>query len=441
MSRFPEGKFTIVNNETGRAVRVRLGRTHDVSDHRLGTRYLQTVSEKPWLELGQADNSPATVWRHNSQQIVSHAVGEYQNIGDYCVWMDSKSTDQMKDRFNTQRAFESRLNDMPADLRGRLAPLIPAEWTAIQARLRAGMAKNYEFQQDERARAYAEAEAEAWAAEENPPSAHDLSLLRAYRLRSMGGRPDPISERGHQFAEMPEEVREKVLSFLPAEEQQALRSEIAQLRGEIDQPTKEVVERLRSDPRAEQVRERAEKLLPEVKERRAAAAQAAIPLEDLNEWHRKCAVRRLDDSEVLLRFTNFNYSTDEDKRIMAALDTYLKAAAKEGIVPPVIASDSTTRLYGCGASQGPDSTYGWTYDGTHIYASDSNTIPSRQTYWTDAGGYLVGRPKGGPGQTWSIVKWTPTEPEPGTNLSETALTGLFGPLDAFGTGVFGTGGI
>ncbi len=31
---FPEGNCTITNNDTGRCVRVRLGRSHDVSNHK-----------------------------------------------------------------------------------------------------------------------------------------------------------------------------------------------------------------------------------------------------------------------------------------------------------------------------------------------------------------------------------------------------------------------
>ncbi|MEV6425557.1 hypothetical protein [Streptomyces sp. NPDC051662] len=31
--------------------------------------------------------------------------------------------------------------------------------------------------------------------------------------------------------------------------------------------------------------------------------------------------------------------------------------------------------------------------------ADSKTVPSERTYWTDDNGYLVGKNKGGPGQT------------------------------------------
>ncbi|WP_042804706.1 hypothetical protein [Streptomyces sp. C] len=417
MSTIPEGNFTIVNNETGRAVRVRLGRTSDVSDHKEGTKYLQYVTGKPTLELGEADNSPATVWWHNgSEQIVSHAVGEYQNIGDHCVWLHASTEREMDDLFDTNRAFTNRLDDMPADLRDRLAPLIPAEWPTIQERRRAERDSQPWIQAREKGRAGAEAELEAWAAEDNPPSATDLTVLRAYRLGI-------AEETGLTLAEMKElsqmsdyEQQRMMRTYSPAK-QEALRKG-------IDKQMMEVVERLERDPRAHQVRVRASNLLPEILERRAAA-QAATPHNNLHAWHSQCAYRKVTGGAI--RFTSPHYETDEDQRIAAALDTYLEAAAKEGIVPPVIAADSTTRVHGCGAIRYTGATYGWTYDGTYIYGADSKTVPSEQTYWTDADGYLVGRPKGGKGQTWSIVKWTPT-PRPGTDVSEAALTGLFGPI-------------
>ncbi|MEU2835301.1 hypothetical protein ABZ667_43150 [Streptomyces lavendulae] len=427
MSKFPEGKFTIVNNETGRTVRVRLGRTHDVSDWKEGTKYLQSVTEKPTLELGEADNTPATVWWHYTaedavkrrpfNQIVSHAVGEYQNIGNYCVWMDSDWSSQTANRFDTALAFENRLNDMPAEVRERLAPLIPSEWTTLRADQRAEQAEDLEFQKAEEARAGADAEMEAWAAEENPPNDQDLGLLRAQRL----GDEDtlPAQWESERYYSLPEDEREEWLSNLTPEKQEALRSGFSERMWNA-------VMRLETDPRAEQVRERAGKLLPEIRERHTAAALAAIPQDDLEWWHLWCAHRKIQGSVIV--FSGVTTGSSQHDRLIAALETYVEAAAKEGIVPPVIAADSTTRMYGSGASNGPSSTYGWTYDGTYIYAADSHTIPSEQTYWTDAGGYLVGRPKGGPGQTWSIVKWTPTPPTP--NYTAVALTGLFGPLGA-----------
>ncbi|MGV9687799.1 hypothetical protein ACWDUX_01615 [Streptomyces sp. NPDC003444] len=412
MTSYPEGNFTIVNNETGRALRVRLGKTKDVSDHKEGTVYLQYVTEKPFLQLGEADNSPATVWWYNtghedSRQITSYAVGEYQNIGDYCVWMHAPTNS--RDVFDTRKAFENRLNDMPADVYGRLAPLIPAKWAAIQARQRAERAERERDR--EAALALADAEQEAWAEQDNPPSPEDLAVLRLYRYA--------VAEQGE--LDMEElGIDQATLDRLNGDFRASKLEELG-----IDQAA---LNWLDADPRASKVKARAKELLSAVKERRAAAALAAIPAEDLRKWHYYCAFRKAHGDEGAIRFTNINYDTSEDKRIVAGLDAYVEAAAKEGVVPPVIASNAPTRMYGCGASRGQGSTYGWTYDGTYIYGADSKTVPSERTYWTDEDGYLVGKPKGGPGQTWSIKPWTPSKPPAGISRSDIVLTGLFGPI-------------
>ncbi|MFD4022257.1 hypothetical protein ACFWRV_01885 [Streptomyces sp. NPDC058576] len=433
MAKYPEGNFTIVNNETGRAVRVRLGDTHNVSDHKEGTAYLQYVTEKPTLRLSEADNTPATVWWHStikdSQQIVSYAVGEYQNIGDYCVWMYAQTNSS--DRFNTQKAFKDRLNDMPADVRSRLAPLIPAEWTTVRDRFRARRAKRMQF--EERGKALADAELEAWNGQDDPPSAGDLATLRTYRFAvADGSSPDWLELQAVMYEVGTDQV-EKLL-VLP-EAQVELLSEGARhalhmlfsIMKKVPSIDWKTVERLENDPRAAKVAARAAELLPGFEERRAAAALAAIASDDLREWHSQCAFRKTFGEDAGFHFTDGEFDTPEDKRIVAALDAYLKAAAKERVIPPVIASNAATELDGCGASRGQESTYGWTYDGTYIYSSDSKTVSYERTYWTDENGYLVGKPKGGPGQTWSIKKWTPTK-SGGPSRSDIALTGLFGPI-------------
>ncbi len=87
------------------------------------------------------------------------------------------------------------------------------------------------------------------------------------------------------------------------------------------------------------------------------------------------------------------------------------------------------RRRGCTAAARREegSTYRWAYDGTYIYGADSKTVPAERTYWTDEGGSLVGRSKGGPGQTWSLAAWKPTEAQPDP-VRAVALTGLFGPI-------------
>ncbi|MFI8266595.1 hypothetical protein [Streptomyces sp. NPDC085665] len=293
MSTFPDGNFTIVNDETGRCVRVRLGRTQDLSDWQAGTKYLQHVTAKPTLELGEPDGSPATAWwfstiddaveRHPFNQIVSHAVGEYQNIGNHCVWLDLQSHPTAEDRRRAADEFRRKLNDMPGNLKEKLAVLLPAAFLT-------------------------EAETELGA---------DASL-------------------------------------------------------------------------------------PEV----------------LDLWHGYCAS---------LKFPQQNIE-EEDLEGPEAAQSYLDAAAEEGIHPPAVKADRTsTRMYGCGASRGKNSTYRWAYDGTHIYGADSKTVPSERTYWTDDGGYLVGKNKGGPGQTWTLASWKPPAPQ-SDPVKAIALTGLFGPI-------------
>ncbi|CAM5359535.1 hypothetical protein SAVIM338S_01342 [Streptomyces avidinii] len=299
MSKFPEGNFTIVNNGTGRCLRVRLGRTQDVSDWKAGTKYLQSVTERPGVELGEPDGSPATAWwfstiddsaeRRPFNQIVSHAVGEYQNIGNHCVWLDMKLHPTADDRNRAADQFRHKLDDMPAALKEKLAALPPAAfWTQAEEELGAGAS---------------------------------------------------LSEK-------------------------------------------------------------------------------------LALWHGYCASVAFPVQNV-----------EEDDEGLEAAQSYIDAAAAEGVHRPEVESGrtSTTRMYGCGASRTEGSTYRWVYDGTYIYGADSKTVPLERTYWTDENGYLVGKSKGGPAQTWTLAPWKPAPPEP--DMSAVALTGLFGPL----SGLLGIG--
>ncbi|MFD9687927.1 OmpH family outer membrane protein [Kitasatospora sp. NPDC059088] len=315
MSNFPDGNFTIVNSETGRCVRVRLGKTEDVSDHKEGTKYLQYVTKNPSLELGPVDNSPATAWWFGSsnEQVVSFPVGEYQNIGNYCVWMHSNLYVDAKEELDRySRAFAGTLNSMSEDLKKKFAGLIPEDFKAEQARRHEDMVK--------------------------------------------------------------------MLMEVDAKAAEALRA-------------------------------------------RMTASWAA---EDLVAWHRVCAdvachaAGRHGDETVPGPFA------------------YLAAAAEEGIRPPAEVSDPTalasasTYMRGCGADRSEDITYRWTYDGTYIYGADSKTVPSERTYWTDKDGSLVGKTKGGPGQTWTIAPWTPTPPPAKMDAaSALMLTGLYGPVAVF----------
>ncbi|GAB2679101.1 hypothetical protein [Nocardia goodfellowii] len=143
MASFPDGNFTITNNETGRCLRVRLGRSEDVSDYKEGTKYLQTVTAKPWLELGEPDGSIATAWYFRTvidplekvpvNQIASVAVSDLQNIGDYCVWLRVPFLD------DATAASKTAYRQLPAVMESRepgrvelMGSKIPAQWTGSQ---------------------------------------------------------------------------------------------------------------------------------------------------------------------------------------------------------------------------------------------------------------------------------------------------------------------
>ncbi|MCX5079163.1 hypothetical protein OHA84_01480 [Streptomyces sp. NBC_00513] len=136
MSKFPSGPFTIVNQETGRCLRVRLGHSVDHSGYQLGARYLLSRTYPPSLELGPADGTMATAWYHRYHndslepqpfnQIASRAVSDLQNIGDYGVWMYSDPLAQASEkaslrevRQHAQRCDRGSREAAPgADLRG-----------------------------------------------------------------------------------------------------------------------------------------------------------------------------------------------------------------------------------------------------------------------------------------------------------------------------------
>ncbi|WP_097967596.1 hypothetical protein [Streptomyces sp. or20] len=424
MSKFPDGNFTIVNNETGRCVRVRLGKTKDVSDYREGTKYLQYVTTKPTLELGIPDNSPATAWwfstindgveRQPFNQIVNFAVDEYQNIGRYCVWMYTDSLSNNDDRAHSEEVYVNKLNNAPADLRAKLDALIPDEWNTWYAERNSRMVEHWKEAPQERLRVKITAEMEAWAADEEPLGAEKLAQLKAIREREIEHieaqqRRDEEADRLRRRRKAPEPFDETAgLS----EEDRALLEEIG--RG----------------PRAARIRSRTKELLPAVKERRNKDLelkwQRLLPVATLESWHRNCAVLAFyADGGIRL---SGDYETPLDKRVAAAIRVYMEAASKEGIKPSVMGkSGARTKMYGCGASRGGSSTYRWVYDGTHIYGADSTAIPSERTYWTDEDGRLVGKNKGGPGQTWTLASWKPTAPA-ADPVRAVTLTGLFGPL-------------
>ncbi|MFF0488049.1 hypothetical protein ACFYTQ_03415 [Nocardia sp. NPDC004068] len=309
MANFPNGSFTITNNDTGRCLRARLGTTHDVSDHKEGTKYLQYITDEPWLELGEPDGSIATAWHLDTgaerfggprNQITSTAVRDLQNIGDFCVW------------FHTGRTFTDGEEDTADDY-------------------------------EDRARAQHKAK------------------------------------------------------------------------------------RNRSRARRRYLEEYIDSLVP----KKWAAAQKT-----LDRWEHWCGVydyRRSSDNEDAFwddcaKHGPGTITGDDRTAVVKAIQAYAREAAKDGVH---IASEwgpaaMGSRLWGNGGTRGGGSNYGWATDGTHIYAADDKTVSPDTSYWTDLDGQLVGRPKGEPGQNWTIAAWTPPAKPTGPSREQILLTGLFG---------------
>ncbi|MGW1520730.1 hypothetical protein [Streptomyces sp. NPDC002287] len=396
MSKFPEGNFTIVNNETGRAVRVHLGLVKD-GYYTMGIKSLQTLPERTSLNLGAADNTPAAAWYLDTvngiSKITSFAIAEYERIGHHCLWMSTSEDTDSEDadgkvRERTRKTFWNKLNDAPVDLRKKLDPLIPQEWTAIQAQRRASKQALRQFRSEEEHFARVDAEVQAWAEDTEPLSAQQLIVHRAVR-EGRGGGDGTDPETYDRFQSL---VRE------------------------LDVDVEALVREIESEPRAARVLARVEELLPAVLERRRAEAVASIPAQDIWAWNELCVAVRLDGATAI--FANLAVETDEeesdeeedtgrDTNLNAAVNAYLEEAARGGIVPQPVTTAAQTEMRGNRASRYEGSTYNWTYDGTYIYSSGSQSLPAERTYWTDEDGYLVGKTKGGAGQTWTIKKWTP----------------------------------
>lgn len=109
MANFPEGKFTITNNDTGRSVRAILGKSHADKDYQLGNTYTTYTTADPRLGLGELDGIEYAWNFHTAyNQIRSVAVDEKQNIGSYCVAVRV---------------------DSDADHAAQLVAVMPPEWT------------------------------------------------------------------------------------------------------------------------------------------------------------------------------------------------------------------------------------------------------------------------------------------------------------------------
>ncbi|WP_331721605.1 hypothetical protein OG725_36610 (plasmid) [Streptomyces sp. NBC_01213] len=452
MTKFPSGPFTIVNQETGRCLRVRLGETVDLSDYKEGTKYLLSRTYPPSLELGPADGTKATAWyrryhddsleRQPFNQIASSAVSDLQNIGDYGVWMYSDPVAEEIENARLRKWFASKLNDATGDVAKRLHALIPEEWTTQAA-------QDYEADLARWKR-----RGEQFAGTVESLNGRQAALLEELRplhgklLEELKGQVGDLAEairaKGHMTIngepptkEALQEFMERVLlrgaayvQHLEWEMERAERRDQAdllrkqvqvmegsgaagltqRLRGlELTAPLQKAFEEARSTERALVMALEAEAPV--------RAWQRRAPLKGVARWNDRCA---------RLAFYGEDKLKSVDKTFAEAMSAYLDAAARDGITKPVSTVGSRTEMFGCGAKRYENSTYRWDYDGTYITASDSQTVPWERTYWTDDDGRLVGKAKGCPGQKWTIAPYK--EPAKTPDVPDLFLTGMFGPL-------------
>ncbi|MEV0990830.1 hypothetical protein [Streptomyces sp. NPDC049949] len=454
MSKFPSGPFTIVNQETGRCLRVRLGEAVDLSDYKEGTKYLLSRTYPPSLELGPADGTKATAWHYRDHhdplerqpfnQIASSAVSDLQSIGNYSVWMHSKPLAEERENAVLRAWFASMLNDATGDVAKRLGALIPDEWTAQAT-------QDYE---DELARWKQEGERNGGTVEElNGRQAALLEKLRlqhgalleahkeqagslAEALRAAGemkidGEP-PTKESLQEHAEEVllwgtaylQKLEEKVERAEPQEQQRLLQQQVESMEvfgaagmnlwlSDLELPAA-------LEEALEEARRTEEALVEALKaEAPVRAWQRRAPLKGLARWNDRCARLSFHGADAL---------DGIDKKFAETMQTYLAEAAEGGITKPVSRVGSRTEMFGCGAKRYEGSTYRWDYDGTYISASDSETVPAERTYWTDDDGRLVGKAKGGPGQKWTIAPYKEPAKSEKANGEDIFLTGMFGPL-------------
>ncbi|MFE1790878.1 hypothetical protein ACFW7J_21190 [Streptomyces sp. NPDC059525] len=369
-SPFPEGKFTIVNDDTGRCVRVRLARTQTTTEVNDKAKFVRYVTGKPSLELGPVDNTAATAWWFSTiegrdgpyNQIVSHAVDEYQNIGSYCVWMYRQAVDPLT---AAKDAYRDVLFSLTGDTKKELDKLIPERLLPPQADQRIFHQTEVEIY----AASYAEAAATAWAQDEDPIGAGQFAIAHAFAKR-MSNETDDIEPSAAE---------------------------------------KEVLDAMAAEPRATRVNERMAALHPEIMARlKSEGIETEQTATAKHQWYINCASAHYEPDGASDEAIAFN-----------------AAAAAAGIQAPELSSFTSARtgMYGCGADSSNDtSAYRWWFENGHIYGGSDMTQSGDSLFWTDDNGRLVGRPKGSPGQKWTVTKWTPSE---GTDPDDVG-TGLYG---------------
>ncbi|WP_049649903.1 hypothetical protein [Kitasatospora sp. MY 5-36] len=463
MSKFPAGDFTIVNQDTGRCLRVRLGGSVDFSDYKEGTKYLLSRTFPPSLELGPDDGSWATRWhyryhedgleRQPFNQIASSAVRELQNIGNYSVWMYSDPLAEAAEDARLREWYASMLNDATGDVAKRLDALIPQEWTAQSA-------QDYEAELDRWKREGKQFEGklealngrQATLLEELRPKYGKLlqalprhldAMVEAYKgakgiSATIDGRPMSNEELQTFFersvvagAEQVQEIELEMEQAQPQDLERMLEQQIYLMESSGAATLEDHVKALGltelfGEPLKEARRTEHAMVAALKAEAPVRAWQRRAPLKGLARWNDHCA---------LLAFYGEGKLDGTDKKFVKEMRAYLAAAEKDGITKPVSRVGSRTQMYGCGAMRYAGSTYRWDYDGTYITASDSKTVPSERTYWTDDDGRLVGKAKGGAGQKWTIASYKAPAESPdkgGADITgvaaEVLFTGLFGPI-------------
>ncbi|GAA5062191.1 hypothetical protein [Streptomyces similanensis] len=462
MSKFPEGPFTIVNQDTGRCLRVRLGESVDLSDYKEGTKYLLSRTVPPSVELGENDGSEATAWyyryhedaleRRPFNQIASTAVDKHQNIGEYSVWMYSDSLAVEREKESLREGYASRLNDATGGTAERLDALIPEAWKTRAAQ---------DYEEELRYWKLEGAQFEGTIEQLNGRQAKLLEQMRSQAGKVMEGVRDKaedltkanrdadswkVSVGGGPFRaltkdELVSSVERRLLRGVwavqrleekmeDAEPQQQAAMLERQLRSLQFSGGDQVLRWLKGIDAVGDFEEPLKAMEDDEKDL-VKALKAETPVRAWQRWAPLKGVARWNDRCASLAFDDTSRLGGTDRSHAEEMRAYLALAATEGITKPVSRVGARTRMYGCGALRHRGSTYRWDYDGTYITASDSKTVPSEQTYWTDDDGRLVGKEKGGSGQKWTIAPYKAPTKAPNTggiSLPGIYLTGMFGPV-------------
>jgi len=94
MSGFPQGNFTITNADTGRTIQAILGKTTEYRDYQLGNTFIDKVTDKPRLVMGDSATLLEAAWYYDASKnsagtvyaaLISVAVDVKLNIGKSAI--------------------------------------------------------------------------------------------------------------------------------------------------------------------------------------------------------------------------------------------------------------------------------------------------------------------------------------------------------------------